>query len=118
MEMTSSSSSTTSSLPVNIKTDKNGYLLDINQWNRELALTIAQIEEIEMTEDHWEVVDYVKKFYDEFQKSPSIRPLVKYLAKSLGKEKGNSLYLQILFPEGSAKQATKIAGLPKPARCI
>ena len=118
MEMTSFSSSTTSSLPVNIKTDKNGYLLDSSQWDIEIAKIIAELETIDMTNDHWEVVDYVRQFYNEFQKSPSIRPLVKYLSKSLGKEKGNSLYLQILFPEGPAKQATKIAGLPKPARCI
>ncbi len=105
-------------LPAHIQTDKNGYLLDSAQWDLELAKIIASIESITMTDDHWQVIDYVRKFYNEFQKSPSIRPLVKYLAKSLGKEKGNSLYLQILFPEGPAKQATKIAGLPKPARCI
>ncbi|MFT6734999.1 MAG: tRNA 2-thiouridine synthesizing protein E [Polaribacter sp.] len=105
-------------LPPQIKTDKNGYLLDSTQWDLEIAKIIANLESIEMTSDHWEVVDYVRQFYNDFQKSPSIRPLVKYLSKSLGKEKGNSLYLQILFPEGPAKQATKIAGLPKPARCI
>ncbi|PHS15287.1 MAG: sulfurtransferase TusE [Kangiella sp.] len=105
-------------LPSHIQTDKNGYLLDSSQWNIEIAKIMAELETIDMTNDHWEVIDYVRQFYNEFQKSPSIRPLVKYLAKSLGKEKGNSLYLQILFPEGPAKQATKIAGLPKPARCI
>ncbi len=105
-------------LPTHIKTDENGYLLDSSQWDSAIAKIIAELENIDMTNDHWEVVDYVRQFYNEFQKSPSIRPLVKYLSKSLGKEKGNSLYLQILFPEGPAKQATKIAGLPKPARCI
>jgi tRNA 2-thiouridine synthesizing protein E len=40
------------------------------------------------------------------------------MAKALGEDKGNSLYLYTLFPKGPAKQATKIAGLPKPARCI
>jgi tRNA 2-thiouridine synthesizing protein E len=105
-------------LPSHIQTDKNGYLLDANQWTAEIAITLAQLENIELSEDHWQVVKYVRKFYQDYKKSPSIRPLVKYLKTVLPEEKSNSLYLQILFPEGPAKQATKIAGLPKPARCI
>jgi len=104
-------------LPDLIKTDKNGYLLDHTQWDKELAQTIAKAEGIEMTDAHWQVVDYVRNFYIQFKKSPSIRPLVKYLKTELGAEKGSSLYLQRLFPDGPAKQATKIAGIPKPARC-
>jgi len=104
-------------LPEHIKTDKNGYLIDSRQWNKDIAQLIAHLENIEMNEDHWQVVKYVRQFYEEFNTSPSIRPLVKYLRKLLGEDKGNSLYLQTLFPEGPAKQATKIAGLPKPARC-
>jgi tRNA 2-thiouridine synthesizing protein E len=105
------------SLPPGIKTDKNGYLIDSSQWDPGLAVVIAKLEEIEMTDEHWQVVNYVRQFYQDFNTSPSIRPLVKYLKKVLPEEKSNSLYLQILFPEGPAKQATKIAGLPKPARC-
>jgi len=101
-----------------IATDDNGYLIDHEQWSIDLAEVIAKSESIELSDEHWEVINYVRKFYQEFNKSPSIRPLVKYLAIELGKEKGNSLYLQMLFPEGPAKQASKIAGLPKPARCI
>lgn len=104
-------------LPVHIKTDKQGYLKDASQWDESIAEIIAEMEGIELTEDHWQVVRYVRKFYDEFETSPSIRPLVKYLATVLPPEKTGSLFLQILFPEGPAKQATKIAGLPKPARC-
>ncbi|MBV1908143.1 MAG: TusE/DsrC/DsvC family sulfur relay protein [Kangiellaceae bacterium] len=104
-------------LPDNIQTDANGYLRDSSQWTEEVAKVIAQIEQIELSDDHWEVITWVRKFYQDFNKSPSIRPLVKYLKTVLPEEKSNSLYLQILFPEGPAKQATKIAGLPKPARC-
>jgi len=100
-------------LPSHIITDANGYLTNSKQWNKDIAIIIAELEEIEMTDDHWQVVDYVRKFYNEFNTSPSIRPLVKYLKKVLDEDKSNSFYLQILFPEGPAKQATKIAGLPK-----
>ena len=100
-----------------IETDPQGYMKDASLWTESLAKLIAERESIELTDDHWQVIKYVRKFYTEFNTSPSIRPLVKYLAQVLPADKSNSLYLQILFPEGPAKQATKIAGLPKPARC-
>ncbi|GAA5187718.1 TusE/DsrC/DsvC family sulfur relay protein [Ferrimonas gelatinilytica] len=101
-----------------IPTDKQGYLLDPSQWCPEMAPQLAQEEGIELSEAHWQVVHFVRDFYQEYQTSPAIRVLVKAMAQKLGEEKGNSKYLYRLFPKGPAKQATKIAGLPKPARCI
>lgn len=101
-----------------LETDKQGYLLDYTLWSKELAPIIAQQENISLTEQHWEVINFVRNFYLEYNTSPAIRMLVKAMAKALGEDKGNSLYLYKLFPKGPAKQATKIAGLPKPARCI
>ncbi|NVK21572.1 MAG: TusE/DsrC/DsvC family sulfur relay protein [Kangiellaceae bacterium] len=106
------------SLLKDLERDKQGYLTDSSQWNEQIAVEIADDEDIDLTDDHWQVIWYVRKFYEEFNTSPSIRPLVKYLSKEWSSKKGNSIYLHILFPEGPAKQATKIAGLPKPARCI
>ncbi len=99
-------------------TDRNGYLLALDSWSEALAEYIAQQEQIEMSEAHWEVVRFVRAFYLEFNTSPAMRALVKAMAKKFGPEKGNSRYLYKLFPEGPAKQATKIAGLPKPVKCI
>ena len=101
-----------------IATDKQGYLLDSNDWSEALAPVIAQQENITLSESHWEVIHFVRDFYLEYNTSPAIRMLVKAMAKALGEDKGNSIYLYKLFPKGPAKQATKIAGLPKPARCI
>jgi len=101
-----------------IETDTQGYLLNPSDWSKELALLIAKEEGIELSTSHWEVVHFVRDFYEEFNTSPAIRMLVKAMAKKLGADKGNSIYLYTLFPKGPAKQATKIAGLPKPARCI
>ena len=103
---------------IRIETDKQGYLLDHTQWCEALAPIIAAEENIELSEAHWEVVRFVRDFYEEYNTSPAIRMLVKAMAKTLGEDKGNSMYLDKLFPKGPAKQATKIAGLPKPARCI
>ncbi|RCU52434.1 sulfurtransferase TusE [Corallincola luteus] len=101
-----------------IATDKLGYLENIDDWSESLAALIASNENIELTPSHWQVVHFVRDFYLEFNTSPAIRVLVKAMAKKYGEEKGNSRYLYKLFPKGPAKQATKIAGLPKPVKCI
>jgi len=100
-----------------LATDAQGYLRERSDWNETVAEVLAAREGIVLSTEHWQVLGYVRAFYQEFQSSPAIRPLVKYLALHWGPEKGNSLYLHTLFKE-PAKQATKIAGLPKPARCI
>jgi tRNA 2-thiouridine synthesizing protein E len=101
-----------------IETDKAGYLLQINDWQPTLAYVLAKQENIVLSDAHWEVVNFVRDFYLEFETSPAMRALVKAMAQKLGAEKGNSRYLFKLFPLGPAKQATKIAGLPKPAKCL
>ena len=101
-----------------IETDPQGYLMDSTDWQDDLALLLAEQEGITLTDEHWEVVHFVRQFYLEFNTSPAIRMLVKAMAQKYGEEKGNSRYLYRLFPKGPAKQATKIAGLPKPVKCI
>lgn len=101
-----------------IATDADGYLKNSQQWSEALAAAIAAEEGIALAPEHWEVVHFVRNFYLEFNTSPAIRMLVKAMASKLGEEKGNSRYLYRLFPKGPAKQATKIAGLPKPVKCI
>ncbi len=101
-----------------LATDKHGYLLNTEDWSEELAEHLAELEKISLSDAHWEVVRFVREFYLEYNTSPAIRALVKAMAKQLGEDKGNSKYLYKLFPKGPAKQATRIAGLPKPAKCI
>lgn len=101
-----------------VEADEEGYIKDISLWSKELAELIAEDEKIEMTADHWEVVNFLRNYYEEYQIAPAIRVLTKAIKKSMGEEKGNSKYLYELFPYGPAKQACKIAGLPKPTGCI
>lgn len=70
-----------------IPTDKEGYLLDSQQWTPELAPVIAAKENINLTDAHWEVVHFVRDFYIEFDTSPAIRMLVKAMAKNSAKTK-------------------------------
>ncbi len=101
-----------------VEVDEEGYISDISLWTRELALLIAESENIEMSDDAWEVVNFLRSYYEEYQIAPAVRVLTKAIKKTLGADKGNSKYLYELFPYGPAKQACKIAGLPKPTGCI
>lgn len=98
--------------------DKHGYLAESHVWSPALAERFAKLESIHLTEAHWEVVQFVRDFYQQHHTSPAIRLLVKAMAQQYGADKGSSKYLFMLFPDGPAKQATRIAGLPKPARCL
>ena len=100
------------------ETDEEGFLLNLNDWNEDVAKALAQGENIDMTESHWEVINFLRDCYNEYQIAPAVRVLTKAIGKKLGPEKGNSKYLYDLFPFGPGKQACKIAGLPKPTGCI
>ena len=101
-----------------VEHDEEGYITELSDWSKELAELIAEDENIDMTDEHWEVVQFLRDYYEEYQIAPAVRVLIKAIKKSMGKEKGNNKYLYTLFPYGPAKQACKIAGLPKPTGCI
>ena len=103
---------------VMVDADEEGYLTDVSQWSRELAGTIARAENIKLGNDHWVVVNFLRNFYEEYQIEPAARVLTRAIKRTLGPEKGNSKYLYGLFPDGPIRQASKIAGLPKPTSCI
>jgi tRNA 2-thiouridine synthesizing protein E len=98
--------------------DEEGYLVNLADWDENIAGYLAQEEKVEMSDSHWEVVNFLREYYSEYQIAPAIRVLTKAIAKKLGPDKGNNKYLYELFPYGPAKQACKIAGLPKPTGCI
>ena len=100
------------------ETDKHGYLKNITDWTENVAEFIAQQENIALTPEHWLIIHTLRTFYLSHQLLPSMRVLIKLLAEKIPDEKNHSLYLQNLFPKGLMRQASKIAGLPKPVRCI
>ena len=103
---------------INRNCNIQGFLIDYQAWSKELAIEIAKDEDIVLNEHHWLVINFLRDYYQETQKSPAIRMLVKKLKEVHGNEIGNSIYLQTLFPVSPAVQAARIAGLPKPKRCI
>ena len=101
-----------------IELDEEGFLTNLADWNRDVADYLAAEEKVDMTDSHWEVIDFLREYYDEYQIAPAVRVLTKVIGKKLGPDKGNNKYLYELFPYGPAKQACKIGGLPKPTGCI
>ncbi|WP_226702986.1 TusE/DsrC/DsvC family sulfur relay protein [Microbulbifer elongatus] len=101
-----------------IPLDKEGFLRNLEDWSPAAAEALAAQEGIELTEDHWDVIRLLQAFYKEFELSPAMRPLVKYVGQHLGPEKGRSIFLMKLFPPSPAKIGSKIAGLPKPTNCL
>jgi len=98
--------------------DPEGYLINFSDWTESIAKQLAVLDQIDLTPDHWEILTFVQEYYQTHQKSPGLRELIKAMKPVLGEEKSNSIYLFKLFPNGPAKQISKLAGLPKPIRCI
>jgi tRNA 2-thiouridine synthesizing protein E len=98
--------------------DEHGFLRDWNDWTAELARAMAQADGIELTEDHWRVIEILRDYYAEFEIAPPMRALVQILQGRVAESGATSRALYRLFPEGPAKQGCRYAGLPKPVSCI
>jgi len=100
------------------ETDEEGYLANINDWVEGVATAMSAEDELELTDEHWDIIRFLREYYEEYQIAPAVRVLTKAVSKRMGKEKGNSKYLYSLFPYGPGKQACRYAGLPKPTGCV
>ncbi len=95
---------------INIDCNEEGYLTDLDQWNKDVAMDIAVEEGIELQEKHWEVLDYIQ---DQYRKEVPLT--IRKIGKS-GIVDIKTFYQ--LFPGGPLKKASRIAGIPKPVSCI
>jgi TusE/DsrC/DsvC family sulfur relay protein len=99
-----------------IETTGSGYLTDPNAWDEDIAQVIAAAEGVELTEQHWDVIKYLR---DEYLNNNQNQPMERQLLKDMGKlwgSKPTSKDLYKLFPLAPTKQGTKIAGLPEVMR--
>jgi len=101
---------TLAGIPVEV--DAEGFLVHDEQWNEQIAQEIARENGIdELTDRHWQVINFMRNTFLETGSAPSVR--------SLGKTSGVPIKeLYELFPKGPAKLAAKIGGIPKPRGCI
>lgn len=98
--------------------DPEGYLVNLSDWSTEVAELLATQDQRQLTAAHHEVIQQLRDFYQQYELSPAMRPLVKHLHQQLGAEKASSIYLMQLFGESPAKTAARYAGLPKPDNCL
>ena len=92
--------------------DAEGYLTDPSDWNDEVAQVLAQEENIQLTDDHWDTIRFMRDYYDEHQVIPDARFVIKHLAERVGKDAQKKLFE--LYPYGYVQQACKIAGMRRP----
>lgn len=92
--------------------DDEGFLRTIAGWNRRMAQQLAYANDIgDLSEEHWQVIEYVKDYYEEYGEGP---PVMK-----IGKATGmKSKQICELFPCGVVKGAYRLAGLPRPPGCV
>jgi len=92
--------------------DEEGYLVEPLEWSEEQARAFARQESIQLSEDHWDVIRFMRDYYLEHQVAPDARFVIKHLSDRLGAGSRNRLFE--LFPYGYVKQACRIAGMKRP----
>ncbi|MGZ5052842.1 MAG: TusE/DsrC/DsvC family sulfur relay protein [Methylobacter sp.] len=105
-------------IPLQVATTEQGFLLNSEDWNEDIARQLAASNNIELNNEHWEIILFIRRYYQQFKHLPNARVFTKAVAKEFGEDKGNSRYLHKLFPDGPLKYACKLAGLPKPPTCL
>lgn len=101
-----------------LATTDDGFLRDAGQWNPQIAEALAAREGLELRPEHWDILYFIRDYYQRYAHLPNARMFVAAVRKQFGDSRGNSRYLQGLFPQGPLKYACKIAGLPKPPTCL
>ena len=101
-----------------LATTDQGFLVNPADWDETVALALAEANHIQLGEAHWELIWFIRNYYRQYKHLPNARVFAKAISKTLGEDKGNSRYLQKLFPEGPLKYTCKLAGLPKPPTCL
>ncbi|MCK5139802.1 MAG: TusE/DsrC/DsvC family sulfur relay protein, partial [Thermodesulfovibrionia bacterium] len=89
--------------------DEEGYLQDWQEWTEGIAGEMAKQDGLDLTEAHWDVIKFLRSYFEKYQIAPMIKILTKEIGKKMGPEKGNTKYLYELYPAGPAKQACRYA---------
>lgn len=104
----------TSGKHTQITVDDEGYLIDPVDWDESVALELAAAEHLALEEEHWRVIRFMRRYYEEHRVAADARFVIKHLAKDAGYGGEAKRKLFQLFPYGYVKQACKIAGMRRP----
>lgn len=100
-----------------IQLSEAGWLEDLNEWSVDLATEIAKNEKVELSDEHWDIINEARDYFQENGRVCEPRAFSKIMKKKYGKDRSDSKYIYGLFPYGLIKSANKIAGLPRPKGC-
>ena len=95
--------------------DELGFLIDPEEWDADVAQTLAKVQNIELNDDHWSVINFMREFLAEHGVSADARFVMRFLderAAARGKS-GRDLLFE-LFPYGYVGQACRISGMRQP----
>ena len=99
-----------------IETTENGYLVNLEDWTQAVGQAIADVDKLEMTEKHWDIVNYLRdEHFNNGGAEPNERTILKVMSKQWG-SKATSKDMYNMFPEMPSKQGRKIGGLPQSTR--
>jgi tRNA 2-thiouridine synthesizing protein E len=101
-----------------IDTDAEGYLANLEDWSEEVAEYLSRQDDLQLTEEHWKLLNWIRNYYQEFGTAPNLRTMQKLLKDDLGERMADKKHLFELFPYGPAKQGARYAGMPKPTGCV
>jgi tRNA 2-thiouridine synthesizing protein E len=95
-----------------ILTDSEGYLKNLDDWSEDFARALAEAEELTLTDAHWEVIRFLRDYYQEHGVQAQVRAMIQHFRVVWGPERGNNHHLHDMFPRGGPqKQGNRLAGL-------
>ena len=97
-----------------VLTDPEGYILNLEQWTEAFAFALAEQEGLILTDEHWQVIQFIRDYYDDHDVQAQVRDMVMHFRKEWGPIRGNSRHLHDIFPLGGPqKQGNRLAGMRK-----
>ena len=90
--------------------DNEGFMLDPEKWNENIAIEISEQEGISLTEHHWRIIRFIRTHYEEKRVVPETRVVLRYLKENVSAESATRRHLHELFPYGYGQQGCKSRG--------
>ncbi len=97
-----------------VQIDSEGYLVDPDSWDKAVAEQLAAGEKVALENEHWQVIDFMRQYYEDHQVAVDARFVIKFMAEEMGQGRQARNHLFKLFPYGYVQQACKIAGMKRP----
>ena len=97
-------------------TDDDGFLFDPEDWTKEFAIKAADNLDINLTDDHWLVINMIREQYESSMRVPELRHILKSMKILMGEKKATRKFVYALFPYGYGQQGCLIAGMRQPRK--